>query len=187
MVIIQSCENCDLFKEALKREIINELIPALMKSCKNNLGLSESVLPNYAISAGVLEEKIKYLQHQIDLNSAKFSEAKSIFESKTRYQQQLIDENFAQIKHAKEVYLQEVDYLLKMPSYLENTTDLLGREADDARLEAESLQMYMRRNILVLEGEEETKGENTNEIALKMFRDLGLEVNFRDICRSHRK
>ena len=46
--------------------------------------------------------------------------------------------------------------------------------------------MYLRRNILVVEGEEERPGENTNVIALKLFRALGLRVNFRDICRSHR-
>ena len=103
MTAIHKCERCGISKEELKLEIINEIMRIIYNSCKGSggsrsnferpsapsglgVGSTFNVPSNYAISAGVLEDKIKYLQHQIDLNSAKFSEAKSIFESKTRYQ-----------------------------------------------------------------------------------------------------
>ena len=135
--MIHGCETCGISKESLKSEI-NEVMPDLIARCNRGVvghslmdhstkasyeigvGLlsGDAVSPNYAVSAGVLEEKIRSLQHQVDLNFAEIQEAKAMYDREARYQQQLIDRNFAEINQAKDVYEREVDYLLKVVSYL---------------------------------------------------------------------
>ena len=56
-----------------------------------------------------------------------------------------------------------------------------------ARIEKDDiLEQYPRRNILVMKGVAYRKGENTNWIAINIFRRMGFNVTFRDIDRSHR-
>ena len=51
---------------------------------------------------------------------------------------------------------------------------------------ADAQNQYGRRNILDINGVPWTRFENTNEIALHIFRSMGIRVNLRDIDRSHR-
>ena len=179
MTAIHKCERCEISKEELKLEIINEIMPIIYNSCKGSggsrsnferpstpsglgVGSTFNVPSNYAISAGVLEKEIKELQLQID-------------------------RNYADITHAKQIYEREVDYLLKTSSLLERSTELLEKDMLDAQEKSEKQEMYSRRNILELDGVPERSNEKTNLIALKMFHDLGLkDVTYKDICRSHR-
>ena len=55
-----------------------------------------------------------------------------------------------------------------------------------ARALIERMEQYGRRMILELHGVRQEKDENTNEIAKKIFHDMGIRVSDRDIDRSHR-
>ena len=128
---ITNCSECNRSKDALKREIIEEIMP-LLCSCMGVGGNGRhcrrarsegtphpielrqivplcGVLPKYADSAGILGKELKELQQQID-------------------------HNFAEISFAKQVYDREVNYLLKMSSYLEHTTDMLHKEVGDTKV-----------------------------------------------------
>ena len=177
--MVHECDSCGISKESLKNEILCEILPIIFGCCKGsgeratyNNGLSSpielglggvSTVPsNYAVSAGVLEKEIRDLQLQID-------------------------RNYADITHAKEVYDKEVDYLLRSSSFLHQSTEMLENEMNEVQDEQESQEMYGRRNILQVDEYEEQDGEDTNQIVLKLFKAMGLKnVNFRDICRTHR-
>ena len=181
----EPCKCCGISKENLKAEIIQEILPLLINSCKRNgsgrdshcqnsffegtsdpidIGIvfSNNESANYAASAGILEQKLRNLQLQID-------------------------QNFADITQAKGIYEKEVGDLMQMASYLDSATNTLQKEMVDVQTDVESGEMYSRRNTFEIDGYPEDPNEDTNKIALDLLADLGFKnVNFKDICRSHR-
>ena len=57
---------------------------------------------------------------------------------------------------------------------------------DEVKKTLEAYEQYLRRNCLKIDGIPQTKGENTNEIAVDIFRDMGFNVNPSHFDRSHR-
>ena len=53
-------------------------------------------------------------------------------------------------------------------------------------LKGDKHEAWSRRNILLLIGLREKRGENTNQIAVDLIRDMGIDISLDDICRSHR-
>ena len=134
------------------------------------------------------------MQQQIDHNFAEISQAKYVYQQEVDFllkSTSYLDYTSRVLKRemadAKIVYEDEVDYLLELSKRLHDSTDELGEEMLDTQEAVERVEMYGRRNIIEIDGFDERRGEDTNKIALQLFRDLGLKnVSFKDICRSHR-
>lgn len=139
------CAECGIFKETLKREIIDEVVPILLKRSRDGgdhahtqpislvIGDREKVLPNYASNAGILDRKIRELQQQIDRNFAEISYAKQVYQQEIDYllkSTSYLDFTSKELKKEMAEYEDEVDYLLKSSKYLHNTTDALSDEIE---------------------------------------------------------
>ena len=184
MVLVDSiCSECGISKESLKSEIISELLPLIKSPCFQ--GDSNSSLDPSDVSCPLLPNIREF-----------FHESVAIL---TDFQQQ-IDFNVAQFEQAKFIYRAEVDYLHELTSGIEfevkklndkakkidESIDGINDDLEKVAHEVERGEMYSRRNTIEIHGIPESKHEVTNNVALDVFSDMGLDVNFRDICRSHR-
>ena len=113
-------------------------------------------------------EKIKLLEKQLAETKANCDEAKESFEKDL-------------------VVMRERTKLVETATAdLSSTVRGIDVDLDSVFLYGDKHEAWSRRSILLLEGLLEKRGEDTNHIAIKLFRAMGINVSLADICRSHR-
>ena len=157
-------------KNEIKREIFADLLPALENLINGNTEELQNIITVYRSEIN-------------DRTKAKNEEKKSaadLLDNQIRSLKIEIEENKAEVRETKEVYENEIGHILDITEEIKDDI----KEIDD---NIDEVEQYSRRNILVIKKYPESLKENTNHIALHLFRKLGLRnVSYRDICRSHR-
>lgn len=69
---------------------------------------------------------------------------------------------------------------------LENKEKEMQAMKEDFEARCDALEQYSRRNSIRIFGVHESAGENTDELAVNVFRDMGVNVDLREIDRTHR-
>lgn len=76
--------------------------------------------------------------------------------------------------------------LAKMKEDITHLSDVVRTNSQTCHDRHDGVEQYTRRNTLELHGVPMTRGERTNDIAIDIFRSMGISVSQKDIDRSHR-
>ena len=180
MLVSNVCDECGISKELLKSEIISDLLSLFKGIDKGDSSpsVSGSHCPSPNLGAFITESHalLADFQRQIDFNHAQMEQAKIIYRNEV--------DHLYQLHHSLE------NDLIKLSDTVSEFNKSIGKIHEELEVltnDVENGEMYTRRNTIEIHGVPETKNEITNNIALDIFRDMGLNnVTFKDICRSHR-
>ena len=67
-----------------------------------------------------------------------------------------------------------------------NIRQLIEHNKIDATLQAEKLEMYSRRECILVSGVEEVSGEDAEKLVMDIGKDVGVEISPADISACHR-
>ena len=119
-----------------------------------------------------------------------FPELKSLIEGFKPYIKETVTDA---VKEATKGLNTEIRLLKQANSELAEANDKLasenadlGKRLTEAEMGNDSLEQYSRRNSLRISGFEETPNENTDDIVLSVAHHLNIQLDHRDIDRSHR-
>lgn len=186
------CDHCGMMKNVLKNEILNELLPFIRDTVTSvqaqtvetvhhtpNLSLinpiAQPMLIDGVISSDIsdINERITKLENQASANLARYIQARDAFQVQITDLKRDCDGKYADVTRNLRELRRDVD----------------RNDEDICRLfvKAEDQQQYSRRHILEISGCQESKSEDTTEIALRVFRALGVSIGREHISRSHRQ
>ena len=120
------------------------------------------------LSSNIINKRIQQLEKQLAENVESCNEAR-----------ESLNLNLDEIK-------KKTHQLEESNATLTSTVGEFNNELTSLFLSGDKHEAWSRRNILLLKGVIERDGEDTNNIAIEMFRAMGLEISPHDICRTHR-
>lgn len=136
-----------------------------------------------------INKRLDEMTSKIDNINNHFSEKFTALESKLKG----MEKSTAFISEQYESHRKMVDNMLKKQVALENENAEFKKEIKDmerklfvASQEMNDLQQYGRRECVEIAGVPKIEQENTEELALKVFSEIGVKVNPSDIVACHR-